>query len=418
MRVTPESGLRLLVLSHMYPSRLHDTAGVFIHRHVQALRAAGVDARVVAPIPWAPRLLWFNAQWRAYGQTPRVDEWEGTPVRRVPYLQLPTAAFQPWAGEVMARPLARVLRQLRREFPFELIHSHTVTPDGLAALSLGREFGVPTVNSSRGSDLNEYPHTHPRRMEFTRKVLLHTDRMVTVSGALAGVARELTGGRVQPTVIYNGVDQTVFRPAEDRPALRLAHALPPDRPLLLFVGRCERDKGVGELLQAFLGLAPLFPAWVLVCLGDGGFRPELLRRVEEAGLGDRVIAPGRVDQATVAGVMRSADAFVLPSWAEGMPNVLLEAMACGLPCVSTPVGGVPEVLEHGVNGLSTPARDGTALQHTLADLFTDRERAVRLGARALQTIRERFSWESNARAHRDLYHSLLAARRPGRGERR
>ncbi|MCB1048777.1 MAG: glycosyltransferase family 4 protein, partial [Calditrichaeota bacterium] len=72
----------------MYPSRVHDTAGIFIHRHVQALVEAGVDLRVVSPLPWAPRVLWFRPEWRQFGETPREDVWEGVPVRRVRYPQL------------------------------------------------------------------------------------------------------------------------------------------------------------------------------------------------------------------------------------------------------------------------------------------------------------------------------------------
>ena len=406
--------LRLLVLSHMYPSRVHESAGVFIHRHVQALQEAGVDLRVVSPLPWAPRILWYRPEWRQFGETPNKDVWEGVAVNRVRYLQLPTRAFQPWAGVSMSLTLAPFLRRLRRTFPFDLIHSHTVTPDGLAALHLGRMFAVPTVNSARGSDLNEYPHNHPGRMAATRRVLLETDRTLAVSAALASVASELTEGRAQSRVIYNGVDQRVFHPEADTNALRQVLGLPLDRLLLTYVGRCERDKGVEELLLAFTGLATRFPDWMLVCLGEGGYRSDLLNRVRLAGLEDRVHAPGRVDHSTVASVLRASNAFVLPSWSEGMPNGLLEAMACGLPCVATRVGGIPEVLEHGHNGLLTSARDADALESTLEQLLADPVRASGFGQQALQTIRSRFSWASNAQAHLALYHDLLETCGTGR----
>ncbi|MCA9784724.1 MAG: glycosyltransferase [Candidatus Delongbacteria bacterium] len=402
-----KANLRVLVLSHMYPSRVHESAGVFIHRHVQALRHAGVDARVVSPLPWAPRVLWFRPEWRQFGETPLEDTWEGVPVRRVRYPQIPLRGLQPWAGRLMSYPLAWALRDMRREFPFQLIHSHTVTPDGLAALRLGRVFDVPTVNSARGSDLNEYPHTHVRRMAFTRQVLRETGRCLAVSQALSKVAAGYTDGQVRPEVVYNGVDQTVFRPAEDRNALRRALDLPTERKVLVFVGRCERDKGVEELLEAFLAVRSQFPDWVLLCVGDGGFRAELLSRISAFSADQVILAPGRVEHAKVASMLRSADAFVLPSWAEGMPNGLLEAMACGLPCVATRVGGIPEVLRDGENGLLVEARSQDDLSRALGALMSDPVRAKGWGQRALETIARSFSWENNAHTHLRIYHELL-----------
>ncbi len=412
----PKDTLRLLVLSHMYPSRIDEGNGIFSHRHVQALREEGVELRVMSPLPWAPRLLWFRENWRHYGQMPRHEIWEGSAVERVPYLELPSKVYRPWAGYFMARALRPALERLYKTFPFNLIHSHTVTPDGLAAILLASRFGVPTVNSVRGSDLNEYPYSHSRRMRFTLRVLRETSRMLCVSRALSEVAQSLTCGEVCPGVVYNGVDQTVFHPAEDKAALRRTYGLPVDQRLLAFVGRCERDKGVAELLDAFTGLQKRFPDLYLVCLGEGGFRKELLRIAGERGLEGAVHAPGRADHGTVAGVLRSADLFCLPSWGEGMPNVLLEAMACGLPCVATRVGGIPEVLVDGRNGLLVEARDVRALESALSELLQNPDRASVFGQHARKTIQQTFSWRANARAHLEIYRSLLAGTAGGSGE--
>lgn len=158
---------------------------------------------------------------------------------------------------------------------------------------------------------------------------------------------------------------------------------------ILAVGRLDPVKGFNDLLEVFAKLAPDRPEWRLVLLGDGPLRDQLAARAAALHIGEKVQMPGRV--ANVSAWYEAAQIFALSSHSEGFPNVLLEAMASGLPCVSFDCDDGPaEMIVHGENGLLIPARDITAFTEGLASLMDDGALRERLGA-AAQHVRERFS---------------------------
>jgi glycosyltransferase involved in cell wall biosynthesis len=123
-------------------------------------------------------------------------------------------------------------------------------------------------------------------------------------------------------------------------------------------------------------------------------------------LAGAVSLPGCVRHELVAKYCQASDFFVFPSHSEGMPNALLEAMACGLPCVATRVGGMPEALEHGVSGLLVPPQSSGDLTKAMQQLISDPGMAQALGASACRTIAKHFSWQANAKAHQAVYEAV------------
>jgi len=395
--------MRVVVISHGYPSSVDPTAGIFIHQHVAALRRAGAEVQVLSPVPWAPGPLRAHARWGRYAALAEAAPLPDGPFERPAYLHAPTALGNAAAGFALAARLLPLLRARRRSFPFDVLHAHTLTPDGLAAWLCARALNVPVVVSIRGSDLHVVAEHAGARLALTRRVLLGADAVTAVSAELAREARRVAGRDVDVRVVYNGVDTDRFRPCTDRAALRDALGLPRGAVLALFVGRVEPEKGVDELFGAFERAAPGVPDLHLVLVGAGPSLDGGLARLARAGLSQRVHAPGRLAHAQVAAMMQACDLLVLPSWAEGMPNVMLEAMACGLPPIVTPVGGVPEVIVDGANGCLVPPRAPDALAAALSALATSVERRERLGRAALAAILERFSWERNARETLAVY---------------
>lgn len=400
---------RVLVISHLYPSRAHPIHGRFIHEHVLALRGAGVEARVLVPVPWAPPLLRRHPRWQMYSDTLREPaEYEESDCRRLGYVTAP-APLHVFGGLGLALALGRVLPGLRREFAFDVLHAHCLTPDGWAACLAGRRLGVPVISSARGSDVNLYPRRSRVVRSATRYVLRRSSALVAVSRALAQMAAQLGGPGVTPQVIYNGVSAVFLRPSTltCATAARVELGLVPDRRIILFVGALQEEKGVLDLLEAFGQLRARHPAAHLVLLGDGPLRRRVEQIGREAGTAGFVSAPGAVTHERVAAYARASDAFAFPSHAEGMPNALLEAMAAGLPCVATRVGGIPEAVEDGESGFLVPARAPVALAAALSNILDDPELAGRLGTQAARTIAQRFSWPANALAHIELYRTVL-----------
>lgn len=164
--------------------------------------------------------------------------------------------------------------------------------------------------------------------------------------------------------------------------------IPRSRRTLLAIGRLTPQKGFDLLLDAYARLAPVYPDWTLLILGEGPMRAVLEEQVRRLGLRGRVFLPGF--SGAVGRVLREGDAFVLSSRYEGMPNALLEAMAAGLPCVSFDCRtGPSELIENGVNGLLVPAEDAAALAQALGEIMGDTELRRRLGA-AAREVQARF----------------------------
>jgi glycosyltransferase involved in cell wall biosynthesis len=187
-------------------------------------------------------------------------------------------------------------------------------------------------------------------------------------------------------------------------ALRDVRARAPDEaPVrIVFAGRIGARKGAFELLRAFARLAPKFPRATLICAGDGE-GDKLAELAAELGVSDRFECPGWLNAEQMADELRRASIFALPSHQEGVPIALLEAMSHSLPVITTPVGGIPEVVENDRNGLMVPPGDVDAIEAALERLLQSPDERERLGAAARATIAERYSLESTIERLAALY---------------
>ncbi len=181
--------------------------------------------------------------------------------------------------------------------------------------------------------------------------------------------------------------------------------------LIAFCGRCEEGKGVYELLEATARLAPTLPEVRLELAGDGEL-DRVERRASELGIRAHVHLPGWIDSDRRDALLARATVFVLPSHAEGLPVALLEAMAAGCPVVATKVGGIPDLVTDGVDGLLVPPRDPEALAAAIRRVLTDPALARRLGCNARATVAAHFSPERAMERLEDLYSGLGARRVP------
>jgi glycosyltransferase involved in cell wall biosynthesis len=162
-----------------------------------------------------------------------------------------------------------------------------------------------------------------------------------------------------------------------------------------------KSKGHSDLIAAGQEICQEFPGAKFLCIGDGIERRELERTVEELRLRNHFLFLGRRDD--VPNILACCDLFVLPSWAEGLPNSVLEAMAAGVPVVATRVGGIPEIIADGVGGLLVPAQDSRALAAAIAQLLRDPQRAQRFAEVAQERARTEFSYERLLAALDRLY---------------
>ncbi|HEY7888885.1 MAG TPA: glycosyltransferase family 4 protein [Steroidobacteraceae bacterium] len=219
---------------------------------------------------------------------------------------------------------------------------------------------------------------------LVQRVIRHTLAHAALVIALSEEWRERLQ-TVSPTACVEVVPNGVRLP--EIPALRQPRGREPS---LLFVGDLIRAKGTYDLLHAFALVAGRFPHLKLTCAG-GGDVDAIRRLAEEHDLQQRVACPGWLGPERLRAELAGAGVFALPSYAEGMPMALLEAMSWGLPVIATPVGGVPQVIEHEVNGLLVGPGDIDGLATAIERLMGDAALRERLGAAARRTIATRFS---------------------------
>lgn len=327
--------LRLLVVSNMWPTDDDPVFGSFVERNVRALRDRGAEVTVVA-----------NSDSRTGGR----------------------AAARKYSSLWMRAWLAARPRR------FDAVVGHYLYPTAAIAASAARRARVPLVLVTHGTDSRSVQRDDRFGREG-RAALAAAALVITVSRALERVLRtDLRLPETVPTAVIDmGIDSDLFRP---QPAAREKLRLDPAERIVLYAGNLVETKGVDVLAEAFLGMFDEGSADRLVLVGDGPLAARVRRRVEEnaasyehADPTEHVTLTGRLHQRDLALWMAAADVFVLPSRNEGLGLVLLEAMACGTPCVGSDVGGIPEVLSVPSCGRLAPAEDPVALAAAIADVL-------------------------------------------------
>ncbi len=213
------------------------------------------------------------------------------------------------------------------------------------------------------------------------------------------------------SVIGNGINTNVFRPGNDRREIEQRLGLSSARIRIASVGRLVRGKGFGDLLRAFAGIYSQRRDVELLLIGGNiaqdrsPFRREFETEVGTRGLSDSVIVTGIVDG--VRDYLSACDVFVLPSYREGMPRALLEAMSMGLAVVATDIRGCREAIVHGHSGLLYPAHDIECLRRLLEGLIADPARRVELGRAARETALSRFDEAPYVRRQIEVIERLL-----------
>ncbi|MBF0175533.1 MAG: glycosyltransferase family 4 protein [Magnetococcales bacterium] len=286
-----------------------------------------------------------------------------------------------------------------RHHPVDVVISHSSTDSWLTALAT--RFLHPRPFLIRVRHISTPVHDNLPTRWLYQKAAGH----VITTGEC--IRRQLIDQRGHPpervTSIPTGIDLARFTPG-DRVAARHQLGLPRE-PFLVGIVASMRDwKGHQILLEAFKAWAR--PDTRLVIVGEGDRWVEIKRRIAELDLGELVFMPG--NQADVAPWLQALDLFVLPSLAnEGVPQVILQAMACGLPVIGSAIGGIPEVIDHGMTGLLVPPGDVHALRQALVGLMDHPEQRLSLGLAAQRSATPRFGVEVMLDHTEELLHSCL-----------
>ena len=406
--------MKVLFLSLWYPNAENRVSGTFVFEQAEALRAQGVDVRVMQPLPKTPvALRYLKPSYRALASIADEEVHASHIVYHPRYLTLPGHRLFERVGDWMFTAIRERILALRREWRFDIIHAHATYPCGYAANRCRDELfpDLKVVHTIHRTCIIDAPNYNRSCFERVRTSLEGADFNVFVSGEGQALALEYTGGRIAGynRYISNGVNPERFTLDEaDRREIGMLKKMNPATWNLVFVAYLKEVKGVKELLEAVRNLVQQGRSRLrLFLVGDnqlGTFISEFLARHR---LEESVILVGAVPHEKVKVWMGFADSFILPSHSEGTPTVLFEALFVGAPSIFTRVGGVGDIVTDGENALVIPPRSVLDIERAIARLMDDSELCAQLSSNGRALIEKRFTWQLNAAAVKALYDECL-----------
>jgi glycosyltransferase involved in cell wall biosynthesis len=401
--------MRVAVLAHSFPRFPGDTHGPFVLALCEAL--AGLGHEVHALVPYDPALALdprtavrvhsFRYAWPdrfhllGYSRT----------LRRDVGMKLGAWIQSPLYFAFAERALHRLVIRER----IDLIHAHWVLPNGYIAARVAARAGLPLAVTLHGSDVFMAERNpifrHMARVAVERAAHVTScsadlrDRLLLVAGARHG-------DRI--LLVPNGTD-----PLGSAPPRASVLPLDPGERRIVAVGRLVDKKGFRYLIQALPAIAAKVPRARLVLGGGGDLEPALRAEAQGLGVTDRIHFTGGLSHDQVLALVASAEVFVMPSVRDakgnidGLPIVVLEAMAAGKPVVASDLAGMPLAVGDGVSGLLVPEKDPGALGQAVIDLLADPERAAAMGEKARARVRDDLNWAAVARTHDELYRQAV-----------
>lgn len=387
--------MKILTYSNLYPNDVNPSHGIFIERRLLELRkAAGIEAAVVAPVPWFPSKSEMFGGYEDFAKVAESDRRHGISILHPRYPVIPKVGMR-IAPYLMTRAVVRPLREfVDQNGPFSLLDAHYFYPDGVAAARIADELKLPYVITARGSDINLIA-----QYKAPAKAMLRAAEgakaVIAVSDALASAMADLGMDPGRIYTIRNGVDLDFFSPGEKQDARK---TLGSGGPVFLSAGALKEAKGHDIAIHFVSKLVGSH----LVVIGHGPDRHRLTVMADELGVADRVTFTGRIEPDELLNYYRAADALILMSRREGMPNVVLESLACGTPVLATAVGGIPEVL--------TVPDAGELVHERTPERLADAWRALSERCVEAESVRrhaENFSWSDSMTALGRLLRSCV-----------
>jgi glycosyltransferase involved in cell wall biosynthesis len=382
--------LRVTQLTTSYPRFPGDGTAPFIHSIAETLQCLGVDVQVVAPYDPAVK------------PNP-ADTVEVTRFRYAPFaswhimgharalkadVQLDARAFLllPFFLIEAARSLVRTARRQKAN----LIHAHWVIPNGIPAALVARRLGLPLVVSLHGSDM--YVAGKNFLFRAVARWVFGQAALVTACSPDLKAEADALGAAGKSMLLPYGIFP------EDYSVPYLVRS--DDHYQIASLGRMVYKKGFRYLIEAFPAVLRAYPNSRLVIGGEGPVQPELAALAEALGVADQVDLPGRVNWDRLNEFMDSADLFILPSVKDqkgnmdGLPNVLLEALACRRPVIASQIGGVALVIRDGENGWLVPPADPQALADTICRALANPGQRAAVAAAGRETTETAFHWRT------------------------
>ncbi len=376
-----------------YPSLVNGHEATYFANQVESLARVGdVDIRVVAPITWIPKWIAFSSpRWQRRMKIERAYKHNHIQVYRPRFLRLITLKNSCCSDLLL---MEGVIRRQLFELKPDLVHVHGANFFGLSALNAASSLSIPTVLTLHGGDVYNTPYLSKKHFEVFKKALKISSVCIAVSSDLAEHAMRITGVDVLhlPIGIDIGRFSDPMTVVEARDRFGFSH----ESRVVLYLGNLLQSKGVQVMLDA-LGKSGVGEIGVFA--GDGPMASNILKHSSA-----KLIGP--VSYSDIPSLIKAADILVLPSFSEGLPTVVIEAGALGVPVIGTSVGGIPSLLSDD-RGYLVPVNDPLALSKTIAHVFENQQEAHENSKRLHDFVKEHYDANVNSANLMKIYKQLI-----------
>ncbi len=391
-------------------------AGVFAHRQYKGLIYHGAELKVIVPVPWSPPapLSGLHKEWKFFGDIgyPRQREYDGITVYHPRIANMkPSRLVKRSYTDRFVDSVVRFFKdqKITLDPKNDIFFSQWLPGSALVQLA-AHKLGVKSAILSIGDDVALWPHSNEGNFKQFEKVLTEADLRFACAHYLARQSNKLVGKDLPYTMVGWGVDYDLFRPvtAEEKRALRAQYSIPDDKVVILNVGTASVRKGWLDLFDALEEVKKHHDNFLLIAVFAGKADVDYEGEADRRGLMENMLILRDQPPTTLNKLYNTADIFCLPSHAEGMANVVIEGMASGLAVITTSVGGHPEIIETGVNGLLVAPHQPAALAGLLNEVVSDKALRDRLGAAAREFIVTRWgNFTDNAKVLYDKFEEAL-----------
>ena len=386
--------MKICIVPTMFPKYKGDYYGPFVFNEAKALVQKGFEVHVITP----------HNQGAVYEEimdgiyVHRFKWWEPKPFKALVYfkglkdnIRLITYFISMFFSLIKAN----------RKYNFELMHAHSTIPTGFIAAIVSKLMKIPLFITAHGMDIYNF-----EQYFIFRRIMLFSlnscNKAIAVSEDLVEKIRSLGVNEDKIVHLINAVDTNRFKPSEDK-SLRNEYQISNKEILILFVGYLDVFKGIFEVIDAFYELYKKNNNVRLMMVGEGPKEEKLKQKVSELGLKNVVTFTGDIAPIKIHKYYQAADIFVLPSHVKGVPVVVIEAMACGLPVVVSNT----EIIEDGLNGFLIPINNPEALTMKLDILINDKYLREKFSKESLKTIDEKFNIDKKVEKLIKLYNDSL-----------
>lgn len=391
----------ILFISHMYPTSYDKNYGKVIHEQALSLLKKGHHVKVICPVPYTlPLFKYINKKYEKYSSLSEKEIHDGIEVYYPKYLRLPKQLLLEKEHFRVHRSVKKVIKNIYKDFQFDLIHAHFGFPDAATSYLLAEEWNVPLCITIQSTDLDKTINKSEKMRDIITHTLKSADQVIVPSPRLKEELKNEVD--VDGCFIGYGIDLKLVRNDEKlRSDIDFSSTLN-----IVSICRLLPTKGIDYTIHALKKIMHINSNIKFFVIGDGEEKEKLLQLSAHLGLSKKIEFLGALDHAEAMKYLKKADIFLLPSWQETFGLVYAEAMANNVLTIGCQGQGFDGIIEDEVNGLLTIPKDVDSIAEKVLFVLNNPKNAKVIASKGKETVESMFTFEKIADQIDDIYHTL------------